>query len=62
MYAKVMTTNDIENHLRELYDLDISDILFSNRKKMARTSVKKCICRCIYGYNLFTMYIMKDEL
>ena len=25
MYAKGMTTGDIEAHLKELYDLDISD-------------------------------------
>ena len=25
MYAKEMTTGDIEAHLKELYDLDISD-------------------------------------
>lgn len=25
MYAKGMTTNDIESHMRELYDIEISD-------------------------------------
>lgn len=25
MYAKGMTTNDIESHMRELYNMDISD-------------------------------------
>ena len=25
MYAKCMTTGDIESHMRELYDIDISD-------------------------------------
>ena len=25
MYAKGMTTGDIESHMRELYDIDISD-------------------------------------
>ena len=29
MYAKGMTTNDIESHIRELYDVDISDSTIS---------------------------------
>ena len=29
MYAKGMTTNDIESHMRELYDVDISDSTIS---------------------------------
>ena len=29
MYAKGMTTNDIENHMRELYDIEISDSTIS---------------------------------
>ncbi|WP_442859719.1 IS256 family transposase [Anaerovorax sp. IOR16] len=29
MYAKGMTTNDIESHMRELYDIDISDSTIS---------------------------------
>ena len=29
MYAKGMTTNDIESHMRELYDIEISDSTIS---------------------------------
>ena len=29
MYAKGMTTGDIESHMRELYDIDISDSTIS---------------------------------
>lgn len=29
MYAKGMTTSDIENHMKELYDIDISDSTIS---------------------------------
>lgn len=29
MYAKSMITNDIESHIRELYDIDISDSTIS---------------------------------
>lgn len=29
MYAKVMTTKDIESHMKELYDMDISDSTIS---------------------------------
>ena len=29
MYAKRMTTNDIESHMRELYDIEISDSTIS---------------------------------
>ena len=29
MYAKGMTTSDIESHMRELYDIDISDSTIS---------------------------------
>ena len=28
-YAKGMTTNDIESHMRELYDIEISDSTIS---------------------------------
>ena len=36
MYAKGMTTGDIESHMRELYDIDISDSTIS------RITVKSC--------------------
>lgn len=29
MYAKEMTTSDIESHMRELYDIEISDSTIS---------------------------------
>ena len=29
MYAKSMTTGDIESHMKELYDMDISDSTIS---------------------------------
>ena len=47
MYAKGMTTHDIESHMRELYDIDISDSTISRitsgnpayRKGMAGTAI-----------------------
>ena len=52
MYAKGMTTGDIESHMRELYDIDISDstisritdkILPHKEKLLARMGVHKTI-------------------
>ena len=57
MYAKGMTTGDIEAHLKELYDLDISDSTISRItdkimplcKGMAGASTTGDICCCLHG-------------
>ncbi len=57
MYAKGMTTGDIESHMRELYDIDISDSTISritdkilaDCKGMAGTSSGRSVCCSIYG-------------
>lgn len=57
MYAKGMTTGDIESHMRELYDLDISDSTISritdkitaHRQGMAGTAAGGYLRRCISG-------------
>ncbi len=55
MYAKGMTTGDIESHMRELYDLDISDSTISRitdkilpivKEWQERPPLRKCICCC----------------
>lgn len=37
MYAKGMTTGDIEDHIRELYDIKISD------SQLAELQIKSCL-------------------
>lgn len=53
MYAKGMTTGDIESHLKELYDIDLSDSTISRitdkSKRMAGTAVRGSLCGRIYG-------------
>ena len=57
MYAKGMTTGDIEAHLKEPYDLDISDSTISRItdkknatcKGMAGTSAAGDLCCCLHG-------------
>ncbi len=57
MYAKGMTTGDIECHMRELYDIDISDSTVSRItdkimpvvKGMAGTPVRRSLCGCFHG-------------
>ena len=57
MYAKGMTTGDIEPHIREMCDIDISDSTISRItdkilpivKGWAGTTSGKSVCRCIYG-------------
>ena len=59
MYAKGMTTGDIESHMRELYDIDISDSTISRItdkilpivKEMAGTPSGRSVCCSIYGCN-----------
>ena len=59
MYAKGMTTGDIESHMRELYDIDISDSTISRItdkilpivKRMAGTPFGRSVCCSIYGCN-----------
>ncbi len=70
MYAKGMTTGDIESHMRELYDIDISDSTISritdknpsNCKKNGR-NVRWKKCTLSYLWMLSTiMSEVKDEL
>lgn len=57
MYAKGMTTNDIESHMRELYDIEISDSTISritdndpsHCKRMAVTAFGGNLCSRFYG-------------
>jgi transposase-like protein len=56
MYAKGMTTGDIEAHLKELYDLDISDSTISRITDKIMPLVKEWqasttgdICCCLHG-------------
>ena len=48
MYAKGMTTGDIEAHLKELYDLDISDSTIS------RITDKIMPLQALFIYNAFS--------
>ena len=41
MYAKGMTTDDIESHMRELYDIDISDSIISRITDKILPTVKE---------------------
>jgi Zn/Cd-binding protein ZinT len=41
MYAKRMTTNDIESHMRELYDIEISDSTISRITDKILPTVKE---------------------
>ena len=41
IYAKGMTTNDIKSHMRELYDIDISDSTISNNTDKIIPTVKQ---------------------
>ena len=63
MYAKGMTTGDIESHMKELYDIDISDSTISRitdkilpivreyptGQALAGTAFRRSLCCCIYG-------------
>ncbi len=56
MYAKGMTTGDIESHMKELYDMDISGSTISRitdktsyRKGMAGTPLRRSLCCSLYG-------------
>lgn len=57
MYAKGMTTGDIESYMRELYDLDISDSTISRItdknspycKRMAGKTFGRNLCSCFHG-------------
>ena len=57
MYAKGMTTNDIESHMRELYDIEISnstisritDKILSHCKRMAGKTFGGSLCGCFHG-------------
>ena len=60
MYAKGMTTADIESHMRELYDLEISDSTVSRITDKILPIVKEwqerpleSVCCCIYGCDPF---------
>lgn len=58
MYTKGMTTNDIESHMRELYDIEISDstisriidkILPSHCERMAGKTIGRNLCCSFHG-------------
>ena len=55
MYAKGMATGDIESHMRELYDIEISDSTISRITDKILPIVKewqeRLLCCCIYGCN-----------
>ena len=42
MYAKGMTTGDIESHMRELYDIEVSDSTISRITDKILPIVKEC--------------------
>ena len=48
MYAKGMTTGDIESHMRELYDIDISDSTISRITDKILPIVKEVPKRAVY--------------
>lgn len=69
MYAKGMTTNDIESHMRELYDIEISDSTISRITDKILPIVKEWQERPleeIYAVVLWMrstiMYVTKDGL
>lgn len=50
MYAKGMTTNDIESHMRELYDIDISDNTISRfTDKIDTTYLERMAGKAVRG-------------
>ena len=67
MYAKGMTTADIESYMRELYDLEISmvgwitDKILPIVKRMAGKAIRKCVCCCIYGCDPFSMPVTRGD-
>ena len=60
MYAKGMTTNDIESHMRELYDIEISDSTISRitDKILPIVKVERRINQSIY----FLFIDVKNEV
>lgn len=50
MYAKGMTTGDIESHMRELYDVDISDSTISRITDKILPIVKEWQERCKFRF------------
>ena len=68
MYAKGMTTGDIESHMQELYGVDISDSTISRitdkilpivkecprGQTLARTPTGRYLCRSIHGCHPFS--------
>jgi transposase-like protein len=68
MYAKGMTTGDIESHMQELYGVDISDSTISRitdkilpivkecprGQTLARTTPRRYLCRSIHGCDPFS--------
>lgn len=55
MYARGMTTRDIQAHLEEIYGVEVSPELKSNRwnngrsKDMAKSAIRAYISNSIYG-------------
>jgi transposase-like protein len=68
MYAKGMTTGDIESHMQELYGVEISDSTISRitdkilpivkecprGQTLARTPSRRDLCRSVHGCNPFS--------
>lgn len=74
MYAKGMTTGDIESHLRELYDMDISDSTISRitdkilpivkewqERPLEEVTISKSMRWCFWTPSIFT-YETRDGL
>ena len=70
MYAKGMTTNDIESHMRELYDIEISDSTISRitdkilppRKRMAGKTFGRNLCGYFSWMPSIIMYVTKARI
>lgn len=53
MYAKGMTTRDIQDHIKDIYGFDASPSLTPNRSAMAGKTTTKILCAYLYGCNPF---------
>ena len=62
MYAKGMTTGDIESHLNDLYGINVSDSTisrvtdknFTYSKRMARKTIRRYLCCSLFRRNTFS--------
>lgn len=74
MYAKGMTTADIESHMRDLYDIESSDSTISRitdkilpivkewQERMAGTSAGRSLCDCFHGRDPLPPYCETSRL